>query len=130
MFRAPAEAVGHTLLGPVVRSMASGHMVPPVVLFDLAHEERDTEAFARRLSRQQGEMPLGQLTPVTGVLGVQMRRQAGAQKEGVLAVFGAQGIDRLIEIGEPLHADHFPEQIELPVIFFTEMVQDDAGGAV
>jgi hypothetical protein len=34
------------------------------------------------------------------VLGVAMRRQAGAQKEGMLTVFGAQGIDRLIEVGD------------------------------
>jgi len=109
VFRAPAEAVGHTLLGPVARSIASGRTIPPVVLFDLAHEERDAEAFARRLSWQQGNMPLRQLTPVAGILGAAMRRQAGTQKKGVLAVFGAQGIDRLIEVGEPLHADHLPK---------------------
>ena len=59
-----------------------------------------------------------------------MRRQARAQEDGVLAVFGAEGIDGLVEVGEPLHADDLPEQIELPVIGFGEMVQDDAGGAV
>jgi hypothetical protein len=40
----------------------------------------------------------------------------------VLAVFGAERIRRLVEMGEPLHADHFPEQVQLTVIGFTKMV--------
>jgi hypothetical protein len=43
--------------------------------------------------------------------------QARTQKQRMPAVSGAQGIDRLVEVGEPLHAHHFPEQIELAVIF-------------
>ena len=75
-------------------------------------------------------LPFRELAPVAGMLGVEMRRQARGQEQGVLAVFGAEGIDGLVEVGEPLHADDFPEQIQLPVIGFGEMVQDDAGGAV
>jgi hypothetical protein len=42
-------------------------------------------------------MPFRELDPLAGMLGVEMGRQAGAEKEGMLAVFGAQSVDRLIE---------------------------------
>jgi len=64
------------------------------------------------------------------MLGVQMRWQARGQEQGVLAVFGAECIHGLVEVGEPLHTHDLAEQVKLPVIGFREMMQDDAGSAV
>jgi hypothetical protein len=99
-------------------------------LADLPQEQGDAEALAGRLAGEQGDQPLRQLAPVAGVLGVEMRRQAGGQDERVLAVFGAQGIDGFVEVGQSLHADDFSEQIQLPVIGFGEMMQDNAGSVI
>jgi hypothetical protein len=120
--RHPAWAVG------VGMHPISGTRCPALV--DLAQKHRDIEALAGRLAWEQGQMAFRELAALAGVLGVEMRGQARTEKERVLAVFGAQGVNGFIQIGEPLHADHFPEQIELPVIGFREMMQDDTGGAV
>jgi hypothetical protein len=64
------------------------------------------------------------------MLGVEMCEEARSQEAGVLAIFGAERIHGLIEMAEPLQADDFAKQVELPVVGFAEMMQDDSGGTV
>ena len=87
-------------------------------LVDFPEKHGDAKALAARLSWKQVKMPFREFAPVAGMLGVEMRGEARGKKKGVLTVFGAEGIDGFIEVGEPLHAHDLAEQIELPVIRF------------
>jgi hypothetical protein len=55
--------------------------VPTRSLLRLPEKHRDTETFAARLSWQQSDLPFGEFAPVAGVLGVEMRGEAGGEEQ-------------------------------------------------
>src|SRR2546426_11852183 len=65
-------------------------------LVHVAHEHGDPQPSARRLARQEDLLPLWQIPPLAGVLGMGVGEETRPQEDGVLAILLAQRVDTLV----------------------------------